>query len=1424
MANTVTLTVKINDNGDLQLLSSNAEKAAKSTDKLSKSSDKAAKSGAAQTKQNKGVAGATSNSTKAFSKMTTGITGGLVPAYAVLAANVFALTAAFGALQRAFGAELLEQGLIRVGNAAGQNLPGVAESLKEISGAAVSLEDRMRSTALAFSSGFSQTQLEALTKVAKGASVALGRDMGDAMDRLVRGTAKLEPEILDELGIMVRLDDAVRDYAAQLGVAENSMTQFQRRQAFLNASIEQGQKKFGDVADSIDTNPYDKLAATFADLTKSALSLVNTVLTPLITFLSSSPTALAGVLAAFGSTLIRTILPAIGEMSAGHKRAALDAGISAKKASKVITAEYTKATTAVARGLSLLPKSIQHLAPKIKAGTLTLKEQVQVTKVLTSSEKLRAAALSKGLDSTRLKREQELTQIREQIVLTKKLTVEEGRKTTSSQKGVRAKGRSRVSSITSAGLNNMDKAEGVVSKFKVAIRAAGLQMKTLGKTSGSVFTKIRTGAAVARGAVTLFGTAFLNAIPIIGQFAFAISLLWPLISGLFGKSKLEKELKTVTKGFQSITGIGLQLEESLKKVTKESERFYMELKVQVGVMNQVKSAYKKYQDSLKSDRVDKLIEKQRELSASEEVLAAKTAQFAGKSQRFRDRNLKGYVSDVAAIKTEMETLQSTLGAFDSDAATVITQEAIRNIKSSPKLMETMSGELVGLESLLAALAAGGIESGEQFEGVLNALTDGNEGLLASINAGRDAMSGYTTAVTKLGAKSSSPFDDLISKSKALSVEYTKAASGGKDAMKKYEDESKGLLDRVNQIRAVLPGLTEKSNAEVFSTMTDTLETNRDIIISTKGDVSKLQNEQKKLNGLTKDNQSAMKESLRLEKAIIDRKLESLIAEEQSYALNGLTEERGARLLQIEIEKGALTASRKSGEEDILIATLSQVQEDNKLLALGEKLNAQAKESLQHRLKMADIAQRVSEAESGKKTTASAAFARFKDEKAIKQDIINMEFASKINSINMEYALLDAQLALQKQRAIDTNIEIKGYDKIAALMTEGKKGAIKNAELAFTAGTASLNADEKEKERAAVNASRTAGGTIGERIGEATGPGGSLNAGSTLSNIGDKVASAVNVMQPMLDLMGPEGALMQSVTAGAVASADAWSTAFTRMEKHGKGSLLGVAAGAEAASATIGAIGSIMAASSAGRISEIDNEISAEKKRDGQSAASVEKIKKMEAKKESIKKKAFETDKKVKMAQTVINTAAGIMNFMADKNIPMAIATGIMGAVQLATIAGTSYQGGGSSAPSGEVGAVSMGKRSDTVDLARGHNAGGEIAYMRGESGTGTGASNFKPAFTGAKYRASGGETAGFMVGEQGPEMFIPDRAGRIAPAGEVQAGGGSTSVSFSIQAVDAAGVEDVLIAQKGHIIRMIREAANEHGEFFLENITDGAYN
>jgi hypothetical protein len=95
--------------------------------------------------------------------------------------------------------------------------------------------------------------------------------------------------------------------------------------------------------------------------------------------------------------------------------------------------------------------------------------------------------------------------------------------------------------------------------------------------------------------------------------------------------------------------------------------------------------------------------------------------------------------------------------------------------------------------------------------------------------------------------------------------------------------------------------------------------------------------------------------------------------------------------------------------------------------------------------------------------------------------------------------------------------------------------------------------------------------------------------------------------------------------------------------------------------------------------------------------------------------------------------------------------------------------------------------------------------------------DFTPAFAGYKNRAAGG----FVVGEQGPELFMPQVPGEIIPSG--QGSGGMTNVNFSISTVDATGVEDLLMNQRGNIIGMIREAANEHGELFLESVQEKSY-
>ena len=73
------------------------------------------------------------------------------------------------------------------------------------------MQDASRAAAIGTSAGLSPEQLNRLGKAAKNASIALGRDLSDSFDRLVRGVVKAEPEVLDELGITLRLEDAKKN-------------------------------------------------------------------------------------------------------------------------------------------------------------------------------------------------------------------------------------------------------------------------------------------------------------------------------------------------------------------------------------------------------------------------------------------------------------------------------------------------------------------------------------------------------------------------------------------------------------------------------------------------------------------------------------------------------------------------------------------------------------------------------------------------------------------------------------------------------------------------------------------------------------------------------------------------------------------------------------------------------------------------------------------------------------------------------------------------------------------------------------------------------------------------------------------------------------------------------------------------------------
>lgn len=263
--------------------------------------------------------GGTGASGRDFAQEAQGL-GGLVRLYATYAANIFAAGAAFRALSNAMDTSNMVRGLDQLGAASGQALGTLSKRLVTATDGAISLREAMESTAKATSSGMSSENVLRMGKVAKQAAQALGVDMSDAVSRLTRGITKLEPELLDELGIFTRVDSATKEYAKSIGKSATALTDFERRMAFANAVLAEGERKFGAI--ELDTNPYTKLAAAIKDAAQTGLELVNKVLAPIVGFLSESPTALATVLGTLGTVLLKQALPAIGQFRAGLEDAA----------------------------------------------------------------------------------------------------------------------------------------------------------------------------------------------------------------------------------------------------------------------------------------------------------------------------------------------------------------------------------------------------------------------------------------------------------------------------------------------------------------------------------------------------------------------------------------------------------------------------------------------------------------------------------------------------------------------------------------------------------------------------------------------------------------------------------------------------------------------------------------------------------------------------------------------------------------------------------------------------------------------------------------------------------------------------------------------------------------------------------------------
>ena len=282
-----------------------------------------------------------------FAKESQGL-GGLVRLYATFAANIFAVTAAFQQLSKAMDTTNMVRGMEQLGAQSGIALVNISKNLVATTDYAISMREAMEATSIATSAGLNAQQLQDIGLIAKNVSQALGRDVVDSITRLTRGVVKLEPELLDELGLFTKIGPATEKYALSIGKSASQLTDFEKRQAFANAVIKEGLDKFANI--KLESNPYSKLLATLKDVAQAGLELINKVLTPVIKLLSESPTALAAILAGIAVTLTRQALPAIANFNQSMRDSAKDAVEAAtKRALQVEKVLKTEVANRIAR-------------------------------------------------------------------------------------------------------------------------------------------------------------------------------------------------------------------------------------------------------------------------------------------------------------------------------------------------------------------------------------------------------------------------------------------------------------------------------------------------------------------------------------------------------------------------------------------------------------------------------------------------------------------------------------------------------------------------------------------------------------------------------------------------------------------------------------------------------------------------------------------------------------------------------------------------------------------------------------------------------------------------------------------------------------------------------------------------------------------
>lgn len=187
---------------------------------------------------------------------------------AAVTASIMALRKAWDLMELGAKAEQQKQAFKNLAASLGMSADKIIEDLRRMSGETLSTSQIMEKASQAMILGIDPTKLSKMMEISRASARAFGKDVGFMFESIAIGVGRQSKLILDNLGIIVSAGDAYEKYAKTLGKSTKELTEMERKQAFLNATLEAGERILQQIDTSTMTNleKMQKLKAGWQDM------------------------------------------------------------------------------------------------------------------------------------------------------------------------------------------------------------------------------------------------------------------------------------------------------------------------------------------------------------------------------------------------------------------------------------------------------------------------------------------------------------------------------------------------------------------------------------------------------------------------------------------------------------------------------------------------------------------------------------------------------------------------------------------------------------------------------------------------------------------------------------------------------------------------------------------------------------------------------------------------------------------------------------------------------------------------------------------------------------------------------------------------------------------------------------------------------